>query len=205
MGGTIRSEAILSLSVSGVETVEIDDVSAYAVTIEYLQMQAMSETFKEGLCAASVALGDASGTTAKIAVVTQVFYARGIKYVYGSTLESAFRAIAGEGAYPDLPNKTVAEGRPATNPDEVGAKMPNPPAVDLSELATQTTPGLVGRFATARGDNLMLEEVFERPLAFGVDVLVIPISNLNINCSKIKVNNVEPSKGTALTAPPEKE
>ena len=202
VGGNARSEATLEISVFGVETLEIDDIAAYTLTNEYLETQKGSSAFRNGLCAAATTLGDPSGTKSKIAVVTRVFYARGIKYVYGKTFDAALRAVAGEGDRPALPQEEIKPSDPPTNSAKAGSEKTNLPAADLSPLASRTTPGLIGRFATAKGDTLKLEEVFERPLAFGAAVLLFPISKLGIdNCSEVEVTVSETDSETALTAP----
>ena len=205
VGGSGRSEAMLNLSVSGIETQEIDDIKAYALTKEHLEEQSNSPTFKEGVCAAATTLGDPTGMTSKIAVVTRVFYASGIKYVYGKSFGATLRAVAGEGSYQDLTQQR--ETMPpvySANSLEMGVNNLTPPAVDLLALAKKTTPGLVGRFAKASRDTLTLEEVFERPIAFGADVLVFPISPL-IDCSEIKVEVIKREDTTTLTAPKDAE
>lgn len=201
VGGSTASVATLNLSVSGVETLEIDDVTAYTVTKEYLEEQAASQAFRDGLCAAAATLGDPSGTSSNIAVVTRAFYARGLKYVYGKTFGAALRAAAGEGVRPNLPKEEITRSALPTNSE--AAKKTVHPAVDLSALATRTTPGLVGRFVTARGDTLTLEEVFERPMAFGVDVLVFPISHFVVDCGQTSTTVIDRKGSITLTAPPE--
>ena len=203
VGGNARSEATLNISVSGVETLEIDDVTAYTLSNEYLKQQKESPAFREGLCAAATTLGDPNGTKSKIAVVTRVFYARGIKYVYGKTFDAALRAVAGEGDRPELPLEGIKSSDPATSGTAVEAEKPNLPAVDLSPLTSRTTPGLLGRFAAAKGDTLKLVEVFERPLAFGAAALLVSVSKLGIDCSEVEVTVIGTGPDDALAAPPD--
>ena len=202
VGGRARSSATLNIAVSGVETLEIDDISAYNLTHEYLITKISSSGYKKGLCASAVSLGDPAGMQSNIAVVTRVFYARGIKYSYGKTFGATLRAAAGEGTRPSLPLQDTESPTPVAN-TETALEEPTPLAVDLSELASRTTPGQVRQIATVSSDTLTLEEVFERPMAFGVDVMVFPISKLKINCSSTEntVEVVERSQSTALTAP----
>ena len=128
VGGSVRSEATLNLSLFGVETLELDDISAYAATIEYLNEQvgstddSGSDAFKEGVCAAATSLGDPRGETSKIAVITRAFYARGIQYTYGDTFAASLRAAAGEGERPSLPREEMEAGVPlAPEEDEAPA------------------------------------------------------------------------------------
>ena len=219
VGGSVRSEATLNLSLFGVETLELDDISAYAATIEYLNEQvgstddSGSDAFKEGVCAAATSLGDPRGETSKIAVITRAFYARGIQYTYGDTFAASLRAAAGEGERPSLPREEMEAGVPLA-PEEDEAPAPdgdegkagdgtNTVAVDLAELDSRTTPGLIGRFATVRDDRLALTDTFERPMAFGVDVLVLSLSDIGINCASVEVKVGERTDAVVLRGSPE--
>ena len=201
VGGNARSEATLNISVSGVETLEIDDVAAYTLSNEYLKRQKESPAFRKGLCAAATTLGDPNGTKSKIAIITRVFYARGIKYIYGKTFDAALRAVAGEDDRPELPLEGIKSSGPPTSGTAVEAEKPNFPAVDLSPSIGRTTPELLGRFAAAKGDTLKLAEVFERPLAFGAAALFVPVSKIGIDCSKVEVAVTGADSHDALTAP----
>ena len=220
VGGSLRSEATLHLSVFGVETLELDDISAYAATTEYFNNKLGTDqddrpsVFREGICAAATSLGDPTGETTKIAVVTRAFYARGIQYTYGDTFAASLRAAAGEDERPSLPTNEELDADPLSGSegdDSLGSnddedpedEAVEPVAVDLTELDTRTTPGLVGRFATVRSDHLALTDTFERPMAFGVDVLVFPLSNLNIDCTKVEVKASERKDAITLRGSPE--
>jgi len=203
VGGNARSETTLNISVFGVETLEIDDITAYTLSNEYLEEKKESPAFQKGLCAAATALGDPNGTKSKIAVVTRVFYARGIKYIYGKTFDAALRAIAGEDERPELLLDGIRSSDPPTSGTSVGAEQPNLRADDLSPLTSRTTPGPLGRFATAKGDTLKLAEVFERPLAFGAAALFVPVSKIGINCSEVEVTASGAGPESALAAPPD--
>jgi len=98
-------------------------------------------------------------------------------------------------------DNTLASGAEEDQEDE----PVEPVAVDISELASRTTPGLVGRFATVRSDQLALTDTFERPMAFGVDVLVFPLSNVNIDCTKVEVKAGERKDAITLRGLPEEE
>ena len=222
VGGSVHSEATLNMSVFGVETLELDDISAYVSATEYFKQKLGSgendgsSAFKEGICAAATSLGDASGETTKLAVVTRAFYARGIQYTYGDTFAASLRAAAGEDERPSLPTKgeldvdalSASESddpQASVAEEDQGNEPAEPVAVDLTELASRTTPGLVGRFATVRSDQLALTDTFERPMAFGVDVLVFPLSSVNVNCTNIAVKVSERTDAVTLRGSPEEE
>ena len=220
VGGSSRSEANLSLSVVGVETLELDDVTAYNATLEYFGKlvstsdEAKVEVFEEGVCAAAQWLGDSTGEASKIAVVTRAFYARGIQYTYGDSFAASLRAAAGEGERPSLPNKNSetmeqlkgAQGKtlPSGTTEGNDGSDGNTVAVDLAELETRTTPGLIGEFAMLRSDRLALAETFERPMAFGVGVLAFPLSDIGIDCNSVPSKVGVRTDGITLQAPSER-
>ncbi len=209
VGGHAGSRTTLRISVSGVETLEIDIISAYGNTKDHLEYMVSTETdkhgkivpnaFMNGVCAAAKTLGDPKGKTSKFAVVTRVFYARSIKYVYGETVGAALRAAAGSGTRPNLPPRKDLLSDP--QPDEPDGKESEEQSDALSELANSSSPGFVGSFATAQDESQELEKVFERPMAFGVDILTFPISNFGINCKNVDLLvDQRNSKFTALTS-----
>ena len=111
-GFASHSEARLDVSVFGVETQEIDDITAVSEVkshIEELRGKDINqfEPFKAGVCAAASTLHDPSGISSYLAVVTRVFYARGLKYVYTSSDAAALGAAAGASSLPNIPDLNV--------------------------------------------------------------------------------------------------
>ena len=184
----------LYLSVTGVETQEIDDRTATKRFQEYLEThnnpgndsQNDGNEFQRGVCSSAAALGDPDGVSSHIVVVTRVFYARGIKYVYANTAAAALQVAATGDSGSEV--STVDEER--LQAERNGADASTLASVS-KEQVVNASPGVVARFAFANANTLGLEEIFEKPMAFGADVLKFPLSKLRISCRNLDVLSVE--------------
>ena len=188
-GFASRSEARLDVSLFGVETQEIDDITAVFEAKSYIAELKNEDiyrfdSFKDGVCAAASTLLDPGGDSSYLAVVTRVFYARGLKYVYASSEAAALGATAGETSLPDSPDLSVQALQPdkPNEPADAGSHLSN---ATISALKTHTTPGVVARLATVSENALTLEQVFERPLAFGASILKIPLEYIDVDCTSV--------------------
>ena len=87
---------------------------------------------------------------------------------------------------------TPAPGQ-ATPPE---APSPLPP-INLSALAN-ASPGMAAGFTRSTKDGIHIHKVFERPLAFGVNVLSVDAKALGIECSTIASLVTQTGEGTIL-------
>jgi len=188
VGGRVDSQQTVILSLRGIETLELPDTVAATRFREHLE-EGMNrglidtdddgkpeegddgkpeEHFLLGVCAAADRLGDPTMENVRIAMVTRVFYARAINYSFGDTFGAAIRAAAGE----TIPDLAAANGEDNAETGTGAAARPTPPEVDLGAFESGT-PGITARASHVSSDGLSLTEVYEKPLAFGADVLVL--------------------------------
>ncbi|MEO9898932.1 MAG: hypothetical protein ABJD13_16060 [Paracoccaceae bacterium] len=155
ISGAFRREANLNIDLSGVETMEIDDVTAFRVfNNDIIRRFKDDPWFAHSICQSAVTLKTKNPANLRLQMITRVFYARGIIYDYGNSVGSSLSA--GQGIEPP----TGAQADP-------GAAAPIPVQAPLLTDAG-ATPGTVARLATYGSQGSTLSEVFERPMAFGV-------------------------------------
>lgn len=163
IGGSAESEQTLVMSVSGVENLELPDPIAIGAFNDYLQLQFGKDSPElSAICSAARRFEDPKFEHTRISMVTRVVYARGIDYAFGDNFGAAVRAAAGEG--------TVNTGALTAQDD---GNDQTPPTIDLTQLSATGVPGLSASFRRQTKDGLSITEVFERPMAFGVDLITI--------------------------------
>ena len=188
-GFSSSDDRTLYLSVTGVETQEVDDRAAVKHFLEYLTThntssdngQTADNDLSRAVCASAAALDDPDGKNSYIVVVTRVFYARGIKYVYTNTAAAALHLAAVGDNASEVP--VVEEERLDANRTEADAVKS---MSEGKERIARAVPGIVARYAFADAGTLSLEEIFEKPMAFGASVLKYPLTDLDIECSCVK-------------------
>jgi hypothetical protein len=102
-------------------------------------------------------------------MVTRVVYARSIDYAFGDNFGAAICAAAGEGSVNTGALTVQSDDRDQSLP----ANDPTLPVVDPAQLSGTGVPGLSASFRRQTKDGLSITEVFERPMAFGVDLITI--------------------------------
>jgi hypothetical protein len=186
VGGGVSSEQTLMISLSGIETLELDDAVAIPAFIKWLRL-GLSSIEDVGMltafCANAKLFGKDAQENTRISMVTRALYARGIDYSYGDTFGAALRASAGAaGSNGVVTDAFVTPGGTGT------ATTPAAPSVELSKF-TAGAPGIAARISRASRDGLSLTEIFERPLAFGADVVAINpftlVPGLSARCEKL--------------------
>ena len=170
LGISVRDERNLNLDLIGIETVEIDDVAALvAMRSTVLRKIHDVASYRDGICASIASLEDPQGDKAQISMVTRVFYARGLRYTYGENLSAALSS--GEGA--QEASNTAANSAQGSAQSGTG------------DGATAVLPANAGPIGAVIGRNAGLSstDVFERPMAFGVQVLSFSIKDLGLSCN----------------------
>jgi cystathionine beta-lyase/cystathionine gamma-synthase len=135
------------------------------------------ETCLAALEGGSAGFAFATGMAAE-ATVLMLFRAGGRIVVhsdlYGGThrlLESVFREIGVDAVYVDLRDLAALEGALAQGAQAVWIESPTNPLMNLVDLAAVST--LAHRYnAIAICDNTFLSPYFQRPIEFGVDIVV---------------------------------
>lgn len=135
LDGSISRQENLLVSLTGIETAEISDVSTAARFRDTIKHKLVSDhDFLVGVCAAANAMADPDMNQTAISMVTRVAYARGIEYKYGDSFNASLKATA----------TPTAGGQD----QKIGGKR-------KSE------------------DTVSQHEVFDRPMAFGVDAVML--------------------------------
>ena len=196
IGAAFRRDSNLTINLKGVETLEIDDVSA-AKALQYgvLQPYQSDPWFGHGICTAAVALGDPTLESIQIQMVTRVFYARAIEYNYGDDASAALQQVRGVDSFIDSADVFDASSTEAgaevaggsttgantdANEAAADAEPTNAQQIDLANVA----PGTVARVGVRSQNGSTLTEVFQRPLAFGVSVLAVAPADLGLQCDQ---------------------
>lgn len=194
IAGRVRADANLEINLTGVETLEIDDVEAVKALRSKVFKKAHVDTdFQYAICAAAGQLRSQNDLTngqgqkvsldsfldkVVVSMVTRVFYARGISYSWGKNASAALGASAGVGG---LPKHAGAVSTGDANSDQVTQPVPK---VNIASVAPGRTIGVTAVSQNAIKQN----EIFERPLAFGVQSLDYTARDLlpkGFSCSSI--------------------
>jgi hypothetical protein len=162
VGGSTASEQTLVMSVSGVENLELPDPIALEALDRYLKLFFLEDYNLSAICSAARRFNDLKFEHTRISMVTRVVYARSIDYAFGDNFGAAIRAAAGEGS--------VNTGALTVQSDDRDQSLP---VVDPAQLSGTGVPGLSASFRRQTKDGLSITEVFERPMAFGVDLITI--------------------------------
>jgi hypothetical protein len=162
VGGSTASEQTLVMSVSGVENLELPDPIALEALDRYLKRFFLEDYNLSAICLAARRFNDLKFEHTRISMVTRVVYARSIDYAFGDNFGAAIRAAAGEGS--------VNTGALTVQSDDRDQSLP---VVDPAQLSGTGVPGLSASFRRQTKDGLSITEVFERPMAFGVDLITI--------------------------------
>ena len=185
IAAAFRRNSELTINLKGVETLEIDDISAAKALVFGIHSPAVHDPwFGQGVCTAAVALGDPSLDSIQIQMITRVFYARAIEYNYGDDASAALKQVSSKEAVTD----TSGNAAPSTTPagaavEGDGTKPAEKPAAATVGDVSNVAPGTVAKVAVQRKDGSSLTEVFERPLAFGVGVLAVSPKEIGIKCT----------------------
>ncbi|MEM6308063.1 MAG: hypothetical protein AAF701_08765, partial [Pseudomonadota bacterium] len=174
--GAFRNNANLDISLDAIETAELDHVTAYRVFSGTLTNRLQRDaTFRNAICAITSLEGDDGVQQAKIEMVTRVFYARVINYSYGNNAAATLRGATGLAAVSAnavTANDVVKDiPKPGTDGDTVTA--PDPSA---------TQKGEVVNIGISSKESLLQREVFERPMAFGIESITFSPYDLGLRC-----------------------
>lgn len=172
VAGRAKSGAFLNINLSGIETLEVDDVTALRVVRrDVVGRLSRDQNFRDAICAGAIAL-DTDLNDVQISMVTRVFYARGINYSWGNSASAALGATVGAGSPPTLDNNTTTD---ADAPDGGTQKVAS---VNITPISPGTSTGL----ASSSENRLTQNEVFDRPLAFGVQSMDVDPAALGMVC-----------------------
>ncbi len=190
-----RDEANLNIDLTGIESMEIDDILAYEIfRREFWRRLNTNRFFAEGVCASAATLKDPTLERAQVQMVTRVFYARGIRYSYGTDVSAALRAATGSQdiiASENVFTRSTTTAGQAVDGQQAATETTETSTTTQGENATVETadlesisPGTTARIATQSEKTTSLTEIFERPLAFGVSTIAIPVKRFGIECDK---------------------
>lgn len=168
----------LSMQLSGLEGVEITDAALF--TAFRAQLDSAREPLALSICIAAYALGDATLEQSHIELVRRVFYARQLDYMAGDAFNLAAEVAAARAASPQAKAAGQALGDCSTDP------IPEPaPATPSAETPATATPAPAtgieaGRAALRhrRQNCQSLQQVFDRPMAFALDTIRIPVARV---------------------------
>lgn len=188
-----RASDTVNIILDGVETYELGDNAAW----EAFHKTCLGEAYKEGALSAS--LGRVTQKSGQLGaspdgwlhMITRVFYARSITYSRTYEVETSVGAGAGQGQLQNVAAPQPDGGTP-TKPATL-AKQDN-----LKKLSIDL-PGIAGSFARSDNGKLELIQVFERPMAFGADVLSIDLKRHTPNSVKCTGPSQEPGETANLT------
>lgn len=193
-GGSASNGRTLDISLGGVEEIRApDDLSV----LRSFQSYCSTQIGEDGrLSPQNIALSIGLMTSAKkeiakpqLAVVNHVIYARAVDYTFKSESGYAADISAVAGALSELAKLSTAQGdkaavapKPATGGGDNSSKasgLADLAAVARSKIIGAGVPGL--SFSTVYVDSrgVTLRDVFERPLAFAVQVMTFDFDNLN--------------------------
>ncbi len=183
------------LALDGIESIELSDASAYEalksacpnspdVTTKTALQASMAQLPKK----AKKAKKDKKEAQSQLSIVTRVFYARSITYSADRSRSFGSGVIAKQGK--DLPNNV-----PTPTITYAADGTPNPvPAGSHTQQLDQNAPGVAASFIYASTSGLSLTQVFDRPMAFGADVMSIELKtdeNGKVTCGEF----VPPTNG----------
>lgn len=175
LSGAFQERASLDIQLNAIETIELDDVSAFRVfETAFWTRLAQEKPFREALCRSATSMGIPDGQDMQLQMITRVFYARAIDYSYSDKSAAALRAVTG--------------GAVANTVDITNADVSLPQEADSAEVAAsaaEVTPGETSNsvnVGSSSSQGLKLRQVFQRPLAFGVDAVAIEPYLLGMRC-----------------------
>ena len=196
IAGAYRRDARLDINVTAVETVEINDIDAFREFKNNILVSLISDqNYRDGICASAAALGDPALDNVNIQMITRVFYARGIEYTFSDDASGALRAAEGDTGIPDSSNifqQSTVDAGSAVGGEQQGE---NPSKQAQAPNITTISPGTVAKIAVQRKNGSSLTEIFERPLAFGVQTLSVSPKRIGLRCNEFGEGLYE---GTAI-------
>lgn len=191
LASSYRQNANLNINLSAVESVEIDDVTAFRSFLAHIDSKFRNDPwFAQTICHSSATMDVKDFRNVQLQMVTRVFYARGIVYNYGSSVSASLNQATGanSGSGSSLPTSTTTAGTAAGSVTAPGVTttpaVPDPanPAPPPEPQPETVTPGTVARISAQRAEGSSLTEVFERPMAFGVATIAVSPSKYGLSC-----------------------
>jgi len=167
-----RLSDTVAIRLEGIESLEISDSAVW----DALKKQCGESGEIKNSTALTAALGmvtpaDFAGTKIKpdgwLHVITRVFYARSIHY--NRTISKSFATVA-QASKGDLSENKI-NAQPLSNGNEE-----TPAAVTDKNMLTGlpvSVPGVAASFVSKSDTGIEMIQIFERPMAFGVDVLSV--------------------------------
>ena len=167
-----RLSDTVAIRLEGIESLEISDSAVW----DALKKQCGENDGIKNSTALTAALGmvtpaDFAGTKIKpdgwLHVITRVFYARSIHY--NRTISKSFATVA-QASKGDLSENKI-NAQPLSNGNEE-----TPAAVTDKNMLTGlpvSVPGVAASFVSKSDTGIEMIQIFERPMAFGVDVLSV--------------------------------
>lgn len=194
IAGSFRSDANLNIDLTGIESLEIDDVTAFQVFQTQFQRRLQTvRWYPEAICSSAAGLGDPTLQRTQIQMVTRVFYARGIVYNYGTNVSAALKQAKGQEGIINSENvfqesstnagDAVEEGGSGNANAQQASQQPNPTKAQSGDVAS-ISPGTVTKIASQSSSGTSLTEIFERPLAFGVTTIAFDPKSFGILCDE---------------------
>lgn len=190
-----RKNDVVKLTLKGVESMEITDQNAWPALLKRCgQLKGVTNSVNSTALAASVrAVTTAEDGPAKpsLHMITRVFYARSIVYTTNRVRQTGgnFSTGASQEDIPDpgdplssippLLNDGKQSSSAGTTTDTQGAATAGTveePSAGSVQVRSET-PGVSASFVSASESAVSLTQIFERPLAFAVDVLTIELGD----------------------------
>lgn len=194
IAGSFRSDANLNIDLTGIESLEIDDITAFQrFQTEFRRRIQTVRWYPEAICSSAAGLGDPTLKNTQVQMVTRVFYARGIVYNYGTNVSAALKAVKGQEGIINSENvfqpssvaagDGVEEGGAGNAAPQPNTEQPAPTSAQTGDV-TSIAPGTVAKVAAKSETGTSLTEIFERPLAFGVTTIAFDPKDFGILCDK---------------------
>lgn len=183
-----RSQDQVEISLQGIESLEISDVNVFGALNKLCDTGVLGEVnVLAALKASAAQVTDTKvsdeNSDAFLSVITRVFYARQITYT--STSNRSF----GAGANADIDGGAPSSVTPSAPKIDSDGNLQPIAATNLSG-SIESAPGVAQTFVSASNSSIKLTQVFERPMAFGVDVLAVKIGQISkstANCTFTRV------------------
>lgn len=190
VGGAIAAKGtrVLDISLTGVEEVRAPDDFTVFRKFEQACLSKIDQHFSDSNLSKSLALmtdKPVDQSLPQLAIITQVYYARGVDYTFKSDQGYGADLVATVGALGEMAKLSAALGNkeatttPANSsgvPQDAEASATAKEIADLvaamrTKIAGATAPGLTFSTVFADTRGVTLREVFQVPLAFGAQVV----------------------------------